>query len=231
MSARVRVESVASPTAVLDVSDASSLQATAAFTAYLPSATRNFSITVAPPPMKDLVAPGDFTCLGAFRLPGGDTPPRTFAYGGNAMTFNPDGDPSSGDAYPGSLFVMGHDRQAYGGLPDGSQVAEINIPVPGAATDPANLPVAGFIQPFHDVTAGHFAQLEEIPKTGMQYLNHVATGPKIHLAWGQHLQPQHNPSHAWFDANLAMPDLQGVWFIGGQNLYSVNGYVFHIPSS
>ncbi|MCJ7533640.1 MAG: hypothetical protein MUO64_21770, partial [Anaerolineales bacterium] len=65
------------------------------------------------------VQPEDFQYLGAFRLPGGDTPPQTFAYGGNAMTFNPDGDPSNSDAYPGSLFIMGHDRQAWGGLPNG----------------------------------------------------------------------------------------------------------------
>ena len=228
MSARVRVESVISPTTVFDVSDAFRLYATDAFTAYLPCATRNYSFTVIPPPVGDLVAPGDFTYLGAFRLPGGDTPPQTFAYGGNAMTFSPDGDPSNSDAYPGSLFVMGHDRQAYGGLPDGNQVAEISIPVPGTAAD---LPVAGFIQRFHDVTAGYFTQMEEVPKVGMQYLNHAETGPKIHLAWGRHLQPEGIPSHAWFDANLDAPDLQGVWFIGDQDLYSVNGYMFDIPSS
>ena len=30
--------------------------------------------------------PADFTYVGAFRLPGGDVRPKTFAYGGNAMT-------------------------------------------------------------------------------------------------------------------------------------------------
>jgi hypothetical protein len=178
-----------------------------------------------------LVQPSDLAYAGAFRLPGGDTPPQTFAYGGNAMTFNPDGDPSNSDAYPGSLFVMGHDRMAYGGLPDGSQVAEVSIPVPGRASDPADLPQAGFIQGFYDVTAGFFTQLEEIPKAGMQYLNHPDTGPKIHLCWGQHLQPQDLPSHAWFDATLATPNTRGVWFIGDHNLYSTNGYMFDIPAA
>ncbi|GEM_PF-4081268 len=46
-----------------------------------------------PPPSGDVVNPADIEYIGAFRLPGGDEPPRTFAYGGNAMTFNPDGDP------------------------------------------------------------------------------------------------------------------------------------------
>ncbi len=37
----------------------------------------------------NLLQPQDFTYLGAFRLPGEEDRPRTFAYGGNAMTFNP----------------------------------------------------------------------------------------------------------------------------------------------
>jgi hypothetical protein len=147
------------------------------------------------------------------------------------MTFNPDGDPSNTDAYPGSLFIMGHDRMAWGVLPDGGQVAEVNIPVPGGASDPGDLPQAGFIQDFYDVTAGFFTQLEELPKTGMQYLNHAATGPKIHLCWGHHIQPQDVASHAWFNATLSTPNLQGTWFVGYVNLYSTTGYMFDIPTA
>lgn len=187
--------------------------------------------TLSGPQDADLVNPSDLVYLGAFRLPGEETPPLTFAYGGNAMTFNPDGDSASGDAYPGSLFIMGHDRQAWGSLPNGNQVAEVSIPVPIIATDPDGLPAAGFLQDFADVTAGYFTGLEEIPKVGMQYLNHPDTGPKIHLAWGQHLQPSGAASHAWFNPTLTAPDLKGVWFIGDENLYSVNGYLFEIPSA
>ena len=106
------------------------------------------------------------------------------------MTFNPDGDANNVDDYPGSLFMMGHDRIAYGDVPDGNQVAEISIPQPVISQNLADLNYAEFIQDFSDVTKGYFIDLEEIPKIGMQYLNHPATGPKIHLAWGQHLQPQ-----------------------------------------
>jgi hypothetical protein len=183
------------------------------------------------PPSNGLVQPRDLSYMGAFRLPGGDTPPKTFAYGGNAMTFNPDGDPDNTDAYPGSLFITGHDRLAWGILPDGDQVAEISVPTPIVTGDPTGLPQATFIQTFHDATAGYFTALEEIPKVGMQYLNHADTGPLIHIGWGQHLQPPDVPSHAWFSANLATPNLQGVWFIGNQNLYSTNGYMFGIPST
>lgn len=182
------------------------------------------------PPSETALDPANLMYLGAFRLPGGEDPPQTFAYGGNAMTFNPDGDPNGeADSFPGSLFVMGHDRIAYGGLPDGNQVAEISIPTPLSSRSIADLPTAGFIQDFTDVTAGYFTDLEEIPKVGLQYLNQPETGPKIHLAWGQHLQPQDVPSHAWFNPDLTDPELQGAWFIGEQNLYSVNGYMFDIP--
>jgi hypothetical protein len=178
-----------------------------------------------------LIQPEDLDYIGAFRLPDDAEPPRSFEYGGNAMSYNPDGDPANADPHPGSLFIMGHDRVAYGGMPAGNQVAEVSIPVPSIAGSPADLPQATFVQGFHDVTAGYFTQLEEIPKVGMQYLNHPATGPKIHLAWGQHLQPPDVPSHAWFDPTLGTSKLQGVWFIGHQDLYSTNGYMFDIPIS
>ena len=174
----------------------------------------------------------DFTYLGAFRLPGGESPPLTFAYGGNAMTFNPDGDPGNSDAYPGSLFVMGHDRLAYGDLPDGNQVAEVSIPPPAITADVSQLPKADFIQDFQTVAAGWFTDLEEIPRVGMAYLNHPATGPKIHLSWGQHMQSQNEPSlQAWFDPTLTDPHFQGTWVIGDQTLYNVSGYMFEIPTS
>ncbi len=184
-----------------------------------------------PPPSGDVISPNALVYLGAFRLPGGEDPPQTFAYSGNAMTFNPDGDPTgAADEYTGSLFVMGHDRIAYGGVPDGNQVAEISIPAPVISGNLEDLNTAGFIQGFADVTKGYFTDLEEIPKVGLQYLNRPETGPKIHIAWGQHLQPQDVPSHGWFNPTLSSPDLQGTWFIGHQNLYSVNGYMFEIPA-
>lgn len=197
------------------------------------TATRVAARTATPtiPTSSELVQANDLVYVGAFRLPGGDTPPQTFAYGGNAMTFNPDGDPASTDGYPGSLFVIGHDRLAYGGLPDGSQVAEVSIPVPTNAGEPSGLPQASFIQDFADVTAGFFTQMEEIPKSGMQYLNHADTAAKIHLCWGQHLQPQDQASHAWFNATLSAPNTQGTWFIADHNLYSTNAYMFDIPAS
>ncbi len=177
-----------------------------------------------------LVQPSDLQYLGAFRLPEQGERPLTFAYGGNAMSFNPDGDLSNNDAHPGSLFVMGHDRLAYNDLPGGNQIAEVSIPVPVIHANPANLPEAAFIQTFQNALQGQFTDMEEIPKVGMQYLNHPDTGPKIHICWGQHLQPENAASHGWINANLTTSDFKGRWYIGNQNLYSVNGYMFDIPA-
>ncbi len=175
----------------------------------------------------------DFTYLGAFRLPGDETRPRTFAYGGNAMTFNPHGEPQGpADWFPGSLFVMGHDRMPYGELPDGNQVAEISIPVPVATRSVGRLNQAKFLQPFREVARGLLTTLDEIPVVGMAYLNHPATGPKIHIGWGQHLQEDDAtqvPSHGWLDIDLAHPNPKGFWYIGHQSPYSVNDYLFAIP--
>jgi len=179
------------------------------------------------------VEPADFTYLGAFRLPDDGERPKTFAWGGGAMTFRPDGDPGGGaDGFPGSLFVMGHDRMPYGELPDGNQVAELGIPAPVASTDPGALPVARFIQRFHDVAKGRFEGRDELPRTGMAYVDNPATGARIHLAWGQHLQPPEPvPTHGLFGPTLSRPDFAGTWFVGRQSDYGVNGYMFEIPEA
>lgn len=175
----------------------------------------------------------DLEYVGAFRLPRGGERPRTFAYGGNAMTFRPGGDPGGeADGFPGSLFVTGHDRMAYGDLPDGSRVAEISIPAPSLSRDIATLPEARLLQDFSDVTAGLFAGLDEIPRIGLQYLDRPETGPKLHITFGQHLQPEPPaPSHAWCEPTLSAPSTRGAWFLGEQPQYAVNGYLMELPSS
>lgn len=180
-----------------------------------------------------LVQPEDLLYLGAFRLPDAGLRPLTFAYGGQAMTYNPDGNPEQGGAgLPGSLFVMGHNRLPYGELPDGNQVAEITIPQPIISIRVGDLNTAAFLQPFTDVAAGYFTSLEEIPRAGMEYLDVSITGPQIHLAWGQHMQPAEEvASHAFFAPDVSEPNVQGPWFIGHQSPYSVNEYLFAIPSS
>jgi hypothetical protein len=193
--------------------------------------TNNPQPTTGPPPSEDALPVENLEYIGAFRLPGGEEPPKTFSYGGNAMTFNPDGNPSHPqDNLDGSLFVMGHERIAYGGLPDGNQVAEVSIPLPIISTNIEDLNTAEFLQDFENVLKGYFTHLEEIPRVGLTYLNRPETGPKLHFSWGQHLQEPGDPSHGWFDPDLSAPNVQGFWFIGDQNAYSTTGYTFEIPA-
>ncbi len=176
--------------------------------------------------------PADLIYQGAFRLPDTGPRPLTFEYGGNAMTSRPDGDPGGPtDGFPGSLFITGHDRLAYGELPGGGQVAEVDIPRPSLARTLDELPTARFLQPFAEVAAGHFEQLEEIPRIALQYLDHPDTGPLLHLAWGQHLQDASSPSHAWFRPALATGSFAGEWFLGTHHPYVTTGYMLRIPAA
>lgn len=185
------------------------------------------------PPSGEVVDPAHLEYLGAFRLPGGEDRPQTFGYGGNAMTFNPDGDPSGAqDGFPGSLFITGHDRLPYGELLDGGRIAEVSIPIPTLSRNVTELLQAGFLQGFTDVLAGRFARLDEIPRIGLLYLNYPVTGPQVHVAYGQHFETDPaSPTHGWFSPNFSSPDFQGEWFLGGQSFYSVNDYMFEIPSA
>ncbi|GAB4503516.1 MAG: hypothetical protein Fur0043_05080 [Anaerolineales bacterium] len=186
-----------------------------------------------PPSSEDVVNPSDLEYLGAFRLPGGADRPQTFAYGGNAMTFNPNGDPGgAADGFPGSLFITGHDRLPYGELPDGGQIAEVNIPVPSLSRSVDSLPQAEFLQGFQDVLAGYFTRMDEIPRLGLLYLDHPLTGPQIHVAYGQHFEPDPPaPTHGWFGPDFSSSVFRGEWFLDGQSFYNINDYLLEIPAA
>lgn len=172
-------------------------------------------------PQTDLIQPADFSYLGAFRLPYAGERPLTFEYGGAAMTYSP----------AGTLYITGHDRLAYGEMPDGNQIAEVSIPDPVISTDVYALPVAEFVQPFAEVTDGAFAGLDEIPRVGLLYLDTALTGPLIHIAWGMHFH-EGDPfnTHAWISPDLSNPDLQGPWQINAPS-YATTGYMAEIPQT
>ncbi len=178
--------------------------------------------TPAGPTSTTRVQPADFSYLGAFRLPGGDDRPNTFAYGGNAMACAVDRN---------SLFIMGHDRLPWGELPDGGRVAEVSIPSPVITSDVDALPRASLLQDFHEVVGPLFDGLDEIPRTALLYLDHAGTGPRLHIAWGQHFQEDAHPSHALFAPTLASPDPRGAWSLADSSLYAINGYLFEIPAA
>ncbi|GAB2176987.1 hypothetical protein [Dongia sp. agr-C8] len=173
---------------------------------------------------------GDFTYLGAFRLPDTGKPrPQMFDYGGNGMAFNPKGDPSGGgDGFPGSLIMTGHER-IVGDVPNGDQLAEVAIPAPVKSKDLAALKTAKLLNGFVDTLARRFVQRQEIPTVGLAYLDRPETGPKIHVTFGQHVEEDPKPTHAWFDPDLSPGSVRGAWFIDDASFYSVTKYVFEIP--
>lgn len=177
----------------------------------------------------ELVLPSDLTYLGAFRLPDGGMRPDTFEYGGNAMTFSPDkGRNSDSNTLPGSLYISGHDQTE--DVRDGGKVAQISIPAPGLSDHPSGLPEAAFIQDFSDVSGGFFDTYYTIPRMGLAYLDRTVTGPKIHLAWGDHFEPETaTATHSWLSPVLSNPDPKGSWYIDDISHYMVNGFLFEIP--
>ncbi len=173
------------------------------------------------------VQAGDFTYLGAFRLPLDVNEENSFAYGGEAMTFRPDGDPAgANDGFSGSLFLTGHPYQ----LPKGRQVAEITIPRPVIADTSDALPMAEILQPLSNVTGTVFEEDNELPRIGLQYLTDPTGRPLVHIAFGQHLaSDETSATHGAFNPSLSAPDFRGPWHLAGHSFYTVNGYLFEIP--
>jgi hypothetical protein len=111
------------------------------------------------------------------------------------MTFNPD---------RGSLFIMAMIGCLGASFRWHSDCGG-KCPAPVKARDIEALPYATFLQDFHDVAAGHFADLDEIPRVGLAYLNPPATGPLLHLAWGQHMPPEVWRPHMPGSALILLP--------------------------
>lgn len=187
-------------------------------------------LTPSTPTSGGRLQPSDLVYLGAFRLPdrADDAPEEaTWEYGGEGLAYRSNGDPSGGgDGFPGSLFGTGLDQV--------NLVSEVSIPAPviSARKDLEELPTATTLQPFADVRGNLFTPLVELPRVGLCVLADVATGEKLHMCWGQHLQEDAEvriPSHGWCNPTLADPDTRGAWWIGDVSLYAVNGYLLEIP--
>ncbi len=174
-----------------------------------------------------LIRPADLVYRGAFRLPGpeGET---GWAWGGNALTYCPAGDPGGpADGYPGSLFGTGHDWY--------QKVSEIGIPIPVISPDknPEDLNTATTLQPFTDIRGLLFGEFE-IPYAGLEYL--PAGGGRdrgrLYVSWHQHLQiSPHYPTHGQCELDLSAPAAAGPWYIGDYDTYSTTDYLFSVPQA
>src|SRR3989339_100374 len=177
----------------------------------------------------DRLQPSDLVYRGAFRLPAA-ADGMGWEWGGDALTYYPNGDPSGpADGYLGSLYGTGHAWNM--------SVSEIAIPIPrvSATKNTEDLNRATTLQGFADVRGGLFNPLEEIIRVGLEYLpaQGSQTSGKLYLAFGQHFQEEGSsqlmPSHAWCELDLSHPNTKGIWWVDGENIYSVNDYLFSIP--
>ncbi len=161
-----------------------------------------------------LLRQSDLVYQGAFRLPSGAVGTSSFAYGGTALAFN---------AARRSLFLVGHDWH--------QQVAEVSIPDPRTAMEPAGLAVATVLQPFSDATEGTMGRVGEgnvkvgglLPYQGRlfqtAYLYYDAAGTQTmsHFVSGMDL--------------TVKGDVTGPFRVGKLGAGFVSGYFAEIPAA
>jgi hypothetical protein len=172
------------------------------------------------------IQPADLTYLGAFRLPDGvpGSEVRTWAWGGFAMTYYPDGNPGGpDDGYPGSIFGTGHAWEY--------QVSEITIPVPvnSASKNLNALDTASTLQTFQDIMD---VSNREIPRVGLEYLPKQGSqsSDKLYFCYGAHFQDPGDLTHGWCELNLGNPQIKRGWYINSPHSeYNSNDYMFEIP--
>ena len=175
----------------------------------------------------------DWTYLGAFIAPATEVDGSLFAFGGEAATFNPFGDPSSSDGFDGSMFLSGHPVQNPG-------VAEITIPAPLPHDGTTNgLPIAELLGPFVEITGGRASEfvagvdgLDQFRYGGLEVVD-SGNGPRLHWTVRQsnNVTSGDLPGHGHSSLDPTDPDPQGPWHLGDiDNRFSA-GYVFTAPDS
>ena len=189
------------------------------------------SIRHVAPLHEQMVTPGNFEYLGAFRPPHTDDAKTRFSYGGWAMAFHEQGD-AGGDAdgYSGSLFLTGHRQE--------DLVAEISIPQPVISRSMDELPVASVLQPLSDITAGIREHMTQGSSEPFQIGGLCVVGDRMHWTLYKYynVQTVDYPSHGVSSLTLSDPRPEGLWHLGPSNTgrsewhsYKHAGYIFEIP--
>ena len=190
----------------------------------------------------ELIQPeSDLEYLGAFRLPAtvegvgeqcnkGYSGSYGWSYGGSGATYYPYGDPQGpDDGFPGSLFGVGH---PYEGC-----VSEVTIPEPVISPDKEldDLPTAGTLQPFTDVTAGRqtggltgtvLGDIQYYPRQGAQ------TTDKLYWVMYEYYLPEPDAAwHGWCELDFSNLQSQGTWRLDDFPASATSRYLFDIPQS
>jgi hypothetical protein len=180
-----------------------------------------------------MITPGNFEYLGAFRPPHVELNGVTFGYGGWGIAYREDGDPEGAlDGFPGSLYLVGHQQH--------QQVAELSIPRPFVSRrrNADELPVAQVLQPFADITGGLQSSLTDGSSEPFQIGGMLVTDNKLH--WTLHkyynVEGVDLPSHGTTDLELGSLEADGPWHLGPLHSglpqwhsYKHAGYILEVP--
>lgn len=220
--------SVATDAEIGSDSEAIALHPEAPATAAKPSAVRHKATL-----HDTMITPGNFEYLGAIRPPHIQQNDTTFAYGGWALAYRADGDPSGPeDGFPGSLYMVGHQNH--------QKVVEISIPAPvnSRLKLADDLPVAEILQPFEDATDGILEEMTNGSSEPFNLGGLLVTNGLLH--WTMHkyynVENRDYPSHGTSGLDMQSSVAEGLWHLGPMNSgspewnsYKHAGYIFEIP--
>lgn len=182
---------------------------------------------------EQMVTPGNFEYLGAFRPPLSDQSGQRFSYGGWVATYHTGGDPhGDADGHPGSLFIVGHRHHQL--------IAEISIPRPVISQHKSldDLPVADVLQPLSDITSGVRTRISRGSSEPFEFGGLQVVGNRLHWTLYKYYNVEGHDylSHGMSTTNLQDPRPQGLWHLGPVNSresrwhsYKHAGYICAVP--
>lgn len=179
----------------------------------------------------DLINPEGIEYLGAFYLP------EEFSWGGEAITYNPEGDggqegEGAADGYPGSLFVMNLNQ------PENGLVAEVSVPAPliSESKNIGELNTVDIIQNPVNIRPDNINNLEyvDIWRSGLKYLFENNT---LYSSWNIYytVNEEKHPTISYCSdaSDLTNSEKYGAWYLGDPNLppldAAVSDYLFSTP--
>lgn len=181
-----------------------------------------------------LINPGGFEYLGAVRLP------EDAAWGGEALTYNPDGDggqsgAGADDGHPGSVYTTDLNQ------PQRGFVGELSIPEPIITSEFEALNQATMLQDFVNIRPEGYTRMDyvDIWRNGLCYFRSGGVSdPVLYSAWGYHYEVNQDifaSVSACRADDLAGSARNGFWQFkeDGEEIYSVyfNDYLFKVPDS
>ncbi len=179
----------------------------------------------------DLISPENFQYLGAVRLP------EDFAYGSEAMAYDPLGDGAGTggdpDGFPGSIFTMNLNQPEFG------FVGELNIPPPLSNAEYEELNEAELIQSFANIRPDNIESWAYVDlwRAGLCCMNN-GSERYLYSSWAIHYNVggEKEASISCCLANdLAGSLKRGAWYLGNIDDHPIaagaNDYLFKVPDA